>query len=116
MAQVATSVQDYMTRLKEIGEDDDFINRFYVALTDDGLLDMEERLIEDGQGIELLVPVLALYEQWKEGMGVVEWAKVWAYNEALGDGDRNWLVSEEMIGEGEPSNKDVSTNPAGSKY
>ncbi len=96
MAQKTATAEDYMARLQELGEKEDHINRFYLAITDEPLLDMEERLIEEDKGLDLHAPVLTLYRQWREEMGAEKWAEVWAHNESCGDADRNWLVSEEM--------------------
>lgn len=96
MAQTRLLVPDYMARLKELGEREGHTSRFYVAVTDEMLLDMEERLIAEGSGVELHTLVLALYRRWQDAMGTETWAEVWAHNESLGTTDRNWLVREEM--------------------
>lgn len=90
------TVAAYIARLQELGEQDDHIGRFYLALNDEELLDLEEQLNQTGEGLTLYQPVLALYNRWKAEMGPVKWAEAWAYNESLSDADRNWLVSEAM--------------------
>lgn len=89
-------VQAYMSRLEELGAHEDHISRFFVALDDDELLNIEEQLGEASNGMALREPVLALYNRWKSEMGPAKWAEVVTYNEGLSDADRNWLVSEEM--------------------
>ena len=90
------TVKEYMRLLAERGEQEDHLGRFYVALHDEELQTLEGQLERDDDGLSLSTPVLVLYSRWKAEMGSEQWAEVWAYNERLGDADRNWLVSEAM--------------------
>lgn len=90
------NVNDYISRLEELGGQEDHIGRFYVALQHEVLLDLEEQLTQSDKGLALYQPILNLYNRWKAEIGSAKWAEVWKYNESLGDADRNWLLSEAM--------------------
>ena len=54
-----------MQRLEDLGQQQDYVGRFYVALHDEQLRDLEELLAETDEAARLYQPVLDLYNRWK---------------------------------------------------
>jgi hypothetical protein len=85
-------IDAYMSRLRDLAGDCNYIQRFYLFLTDEQLYDLEYELSNSDQADTFYDRLLEQYRAWRYEMGSERWAEVEAHNDALDGANRNWAL------------------------
>ncbi len=96
----ATTVDDYMTILREKAAGVDFIEKFYLGMFDDPLYEMEATLDAEGKNGELYEAITAEYRRWLAELTDEQRRRLAEHNKGQNSANKNWLLGE-LLEEGE---------------
>lgn len=94
MTTATGTIDDYMLRLRDLAGSRDHIDRFYLFMEDDQLVDLEYDLANGDQAGAFYDALLEQYRAWKNAMRPEEWAEVVAHNNLMNGANQNALIDE----------------------
>lgn len=93
MSARTASIDSYLTRLRQLSEESDDVQRFFLFL-DGELYEIESELADSEQAGEFYDALTDQYRAWRDEMGEERWQEVLAYNDSLNGANRNWMLDE----------------------
>lgn len=94
IAMYGEMIDAYMTRLRDLADRADHIERFYLFMTDEQLYDLEYELSNSVAAKAFYDRLLDQYRAWRAEMGEAQWQDILVQNNALNGANRNWALEE----------------------
>lgn len=94
MATTTATIDEYLSRLRDLAGGTNHIDRFYLFMNDDHLRNLEDELANSDQAETFYDRLLEQYRAWKDALTPDQWNEVVTYNDSLNGANQNALLDE----------------------